>query len=60
MEALNNFMKKKNVSRSKLKATMPFAVARFDREMGKYRSRHWEHFRDWMGWKPKKEKENNE
>tara|TARA_Y100000588_G_scaffold87320_1_gene92994 strand:+ start:494 stop:652 length:159 start_codon:yes stop_codon:yes gene_type:complete len=37
-------------SRSLLKAVCPVAVARFDREMGKYRRRHWKHFKEWMGW----------
>ena len=49
-------MKNKGVSRSALKSTMPFAVQKFDRQMGKYRRRHWEAFRDWMGWEKKEKK----
>ena len=49
-------MKNKGVSRSKLKATMPVALRNFDRQMGKYKRRHWEYFREWMGWKPREEK----
>jgi hypothetical protein len=49
-------MKKRGVSRSKLKSTMPFALQRFDRQMGKYKRRHWKMFREWLGWEEKKEK----
>ena len=49
-------MEKKGMSRSKLKAICPFAVQRFDRQMGKYRRRHWEAFKEWMGWESKKAK----
>tara|TARA_R110000824_G_scaffold374147_2_gene564652 strand:+ start:1990 stop:2127 length:138 start_codon:yes stop_codon:yes gene_type:complete len=44
-------MKEKGMSRSALKAVCPFAVQKFDRQMGKYRRRHWDAFKDWMGWK---------
>jgi|10_taG_2_1085330.scaffolds.fasta_scaffold91829_1 hypothetical protein len=46
----------KGVSRSKLKAIMPVALKNFDRQMGKYKSKHWEYFRDWMGWEKKEKK----
>ena len=49
-------MKKNGLSRSKLKAICPFALQRFDRQMGKYRARHWKSFVEWMGWKIKKKK----
>jgi|SaaInlStandDraft_2_1057019.scaffolds.fasta_scaffold98538_3 hypothetical protein len=49
----------KSLSRSRLKSIMPTALKNFDNQMGKYKRKHWEYFKEWMGWETQENKEEN-
>ena len=52
-------MKKKGMSRKRLKSLVPIALKNFDNQMGKYKRKHWEYFKEWMGGETEENKDEN-